>query len=196
VQGGVGDIGTDKGHANGVIQPASKGDDGDLSKGHLQDAQYGNLWGTRSGGLGVHVDGDDPVMELSGLTGIRGHSYRGSGRDSTGGDLQGAAGGGTILGTRGGVLLATSALLYTGEDGGMSTGDDVFRIDSGVPNVGTTQGGVGSPAGVMTPSRGLGGRSDSPQLAVVVCAAVVAVAGSVSSVRAAIAVVLAEEGAS
>jgi hypothetical protein len=51
------------------------------------------------------------------------------------------------LGTGGGVLLATDAFLYTGEDGGMGAGDDVFNIDSGVPDAATTQGGGGSPAG-------------------------------------------------
>jgi hypothetical protein len=39
-----------------------------------------------------------------------------------GSDIQGTAGGGIALGTKGSILLATGALLYTGEDGGMSTG--------------------------------------------------------------------------
>jgi hypothetical protein len=72
----------------------------DLGRGHLRDAHYDNLRGTRSGGSGSHADGAGTVAEVSGLTSVRGHSYHGSGRDSTSGDVQGAAGGGTALGTR------------------------------------------------------------------------------------------------
>jgi hypothetical protein len=102
--------------------------------------------GHTSGGLGAHADGANPATEVSGLTGVRGHSCRGGGRGSTDGIMQGTAGGGTALGTKDGVLRATGALLYTDEDGGMSLGDDVFHIDSGVPGAGTTQGGSSLPA--------------------------------------------------
>jgi hypothetical protein len=85
--GGGGDIGIDQGHASGGVQPAGKGDGRRLGKGHLRDAHYGNLRGTRSGGPGAHADGADPAAEVSGLTSVRGHSYRGSGRVSMGGDM-------------------------------------------------------------------------------------------------------------
>jgi hypothetical protein len=79
--------------------------------------------GTRSSGMGTHIDGADPATDVSGLTGARGHSCCGGGWDATGGDVQGAVGGGTTWGPRSGVLRATGAPLYTGEDDRMDAGD-------------------------------------------------------------------------